>query len=62
MAPGDGGREGDGVLRLTEPDARQRDPGGDAHAAAGSSGGDWVLTGTKMWITNGSIAGLRHMM
>jgi glutaryl-CoA dehydrogenase len=43
-----------GCFGLTEPDfgsdpARMR-------ASARRAGGDWVVSGTKMWITNGSIA------
>ena len=45
-----------GCFGLTEPDfgsdpARMR-------ASARRDGGDWVLSGTKMWITNGGIADL----
>jgi glutaryl-CoA dehydrogenase len=45
-----------GCFGLTEPDfgsdpARMR-------ASATRDGGDWVLSGTKMWITNGGIADL----
>ncbi|MGI9666525.1 MAG: acyl-CoA dehydrogenase family protein [Acidimicrobiia bacterium] len=44
-----------GCFGLTEPDA-----GSDAAAmrtsARQDAGGDWVLNGTKMWITNGNIA------
>lgn len=44
-----------GCFGLTEPDA-----GSDAAAmrttATQQAGGDWVLNGTKMWITNGNIA------
>jgi len=45
-----------GCFGLTEPDAGS-DPAA-MRTRARRSGGDWVLTGTKMWITNGSIAGL----
>jgi len=43
-----------GCFGLTEPDFGS-DP---AHmrATARKDGGDWILTGTKMWITNGGIA------
>jgi glutaryl-CoA dehydrogenase len=43
-----------GCFGLTEPDAGS-DPGA-MRTRARRAGGDWVLTGTKMWITNGSIA------
>lgn len=43
-----------GCFGLTEPD-RGSDPGGMLTTAR-RSGSDWVLSGTKMWITNGSIA------
>jgi glutaryl-CoA dehydrogenase len=48
--------EGDaiGCFGLTEPDAGS-DPG-SMRTHARRDGGDWVLNGTKMWITNGSIA------
>lgn len=43
-----------GCFGLTEPDGGS-DPGTmKTHAV--KHGGDWVLSGTKMWITNGSIA------
>ena len=48
-----------GCFGLTEPDAGS-DPASmrtRARLDAGSHGqGDWVLNGSKMWITNGSIA------
>ncbi len=48
-----------GCFGLTEPDFGSN-PGGMRTRAvqdAGSDGqGDWVLTGNKMWITNGSVA------
>src|SRR5918992_484487 len=48
-----------GCFGLTEPDFGSN-PGGmrtRAKRDAGSRGGsDWVLDGTKMWITNGSVA------
>ncbi len=43
-----------GCFGLTEPDAGS-DPVVDAHVAR-RDGDDWVLDGTKMWITNGSMA------
>jgi glutaryl-CoA dehydrogenase len=43
-----------GCFGLTEPD-RGSDPG-DMRTYARRDGSDWVLSGTKMWITNGSIA------
>ncbi|MET7772733.1 acyl-CoA dehydrogenase family protein [Nocardia sp. NPDC005366] len=43
-----------GCFGLTEPDFGS-DPGG-MRTRARRDGDDWVLTGTKMWITNGSIA------
>ena len=43
-----------GCFGLTEPDFGS-DPGG-MRTSAKREGGDWVLTGTKMWITNGSVA------
>jgi len=45
-----------GCFGLTEPDS-----GSDAASMrtnAKRDGSDWVLNGTKMWITNGSIAGV----
>ena len=48
--------EGDaiGCFGLTEPDAGS-DPG-SMRTTARRDGGDWVLNGSKMWITNGTIA------
>jgi glutaryl-CoA dehydrogenase len=48
--------EGDaiGCFGLTEPDAGS-DPG-SMRTTATRDGADWVLNGSKMWITNGSIA------
>jgi glutaryl-CoA dehydrogenase len=48
--------EGDaiGCFGLTEPDAGS-DPG-SMRTTARRDGSDWVLNGTKMWITNGTIA------
>ena len=45
-----------GCFGLTEPDAGS-DPS-RMRTNARKDGSDWVLSGTKMWITNGSIAGL----
>ncbi len=44
-----------GCFGLTEPDAGS-DPGSMRTRARCEPGGDWVLNGAKMWITNGSIA------
>jgi glutaryl-CoA dehydrogenase len=48
--------EGDviGCFGLTEPDAGS-DPG-SMRTHARRDGSDWVINGTKMWITNGTIA------
>jgi glutaryl-CoA dehydrogenase len=48
--------EGDaiGCFGLTEPDAGS-DPG-SMRTRARRDGSDWILDGTKMWITNGTIA------
>ena len=43
-----------GCFGLTEPDFGS-DPSG-MRTRAVRDGGDWVLTGNKMWITNGSVA------
>ncbi|MEU8240381.1 acyl-CoA dehydrogenase family protein [Actinoplanes missouriensis] len=43
-----------GCFGLTEPDFGS-DPA-NMRTRATRDGGDWILTGTKMWITNGSIA------
>jgi glutaryl-CoA dehydrogenase len=43
-----------GCFGLTEPDSGS-DPAG-MRAIARRDGSDWVLSGTKMWITNGGIA------
>ncbi len=43
-----------GCFGLTEPDFGSN-PGG-MRTRARRDGADWVLTGTKMWITNGSVA------
>jgi glutaryl-CoA dehydrogenase len=45
-----------GCFGLTEPD-HGSDPGGMTSRAA-RQGREWVLNGTKLWITNGSIADL----
>ncbi|MDX2730661.1 MULTISPECIES: acyl-CoA dehydrogenase family protein [Streptomyces] len=57
-----------GCFGLTEPDHgsdpagmrtyAKREPGGAAASDDAGSGGDWVLSGRKMWITNGSVAGV----
>ena len=44
-----------GCFGLTEPDSGS-DPGSMRTHAKQDAGGDWVLNGTKMWITNGSVA------
>ena len=44
-----------GCFGLTEPDFGSN-PAGMRTTAKREPGGDWVLTGTKMWITNGSVA------
>ena len=43
-----------GCFGLTEPDAGS-DPGA-MRTHARRDGGDWILNGQKMWITNGSVA------
>ena len=43
-----------GCFGLTEPDFGSN-PGG-MRTRATRDGDDWVLNGTKMWITNGSVA------
>ncbi|TDC04568.1 acyl-CoA dehydrogenase [Nonomuraea longispora] len=43
-----------GCFGLTEPDFGS-DPSG-MRTTAKREGGDWVLNGTKMWITNGSVS------
>jgi glutaryl-CoA dehydrogenase len=43
-----------GCFGLTEPD-HGSDPGG-MRTLARKDGTDWIVSGTKMWITNGSIA------
>jgi glutaryl-CoA dehydrogenase len=51
-----GMHEGDiiGCFGLTEPDAGS-DPG-SMRTTARRDGSDWILNGSKMWITNGTIA------
>ncbi|KAA1419813.1 acyl-CoA dehydrogenase [Mumia zhuanghuii] len=44
-----------GCFGLTEPDAGS-DPASMRTNARQDAGGDWILNGSKMWITNGSIA------
>jgi glutaryl-CoA dehydrogenase len=46
-----------GCFGLTEPDSGS-DAANMRTTARQESGGDWVLNGTKMWITNGDIADL----
>lgn len=43
-----------GCFGLTEPDFGSNPAG--MRTTARRDGGDWILNGTKMWITNGSIA------
>jgi glutaryl-CoA dehydrogenase len=43
-----------GCFGLTEPDFGSNPAGMRTRAVR--DGGDWILTGTKMWITNGSVA------
>jgi glutaryl-CoA dehydrogenase len=45
-----------GCFGLTEPDFGSNPAGMRTHARR--DGDDWVLNGTKMWITNGSVAGV----
>lgn len=44
-----------GCFGLTEPDYGSN-PAGMVTTARRQSDGDWLLNGTKMWITNGSVA------
>ena len=44
-----------GSFGLTEPDSGS-DPSSMRTTARVDAGGDWVLDGAKMWITNGSLA------
>ncbi|MER6163774.1 acyl-CoA dehydrogenase family protein [Streptomyces violaceorubidus] len=46
-----------GCFGLTEPD-HGSDPAHMRTRAKRDAGGDWVLNGRKMWITNGSVAGV----
>ncbi|MGV4984845.1 acyl-CoA dehydrogenase family protein [Streptomyces sp. NRAIS4] len=46
-----------GCFGLTEPD-HGSDPASMRTHAKRDGGGDWVLNGRKMWITNGSVAGV----
>ena len=46
-----------GCFGLTEPD-HGSDPASMRTRAKREPGGDWVLDGRKMWITNGSVAGV----
>ncbi|MEU5307217.1 acyl-CoA dehydrogenase family protein [Streptomyces sp. NPDC021562] len=46
-----------GCFGLTEPD-HGSDPAAMRTYAKRDAGGDWVLSGRKMWITNGSVAGV----
>jgi len=43
-----------GCFGLTEPDSGSNP--GSMRTSARRDGSDWILSGTKMWITNGSIA------
>ncbi|MEU5002410.1 acyl-CoA dehydrogenase family protein [Streptomyces sp. NPDC021622] len=52
--PGMAAGEKIGCFGLTEPDAGS-DPGA-MRTTARRDGSDWILDGTKMWITNGSVA------
>src|SRR5690606_20956235 len=52
--PAMGAGEAVGCFGLTEPD-HGSDPG-SMRTRARKDGGDWILDGTKMWITNGSIS------
>ena len=52
--PGMAAGEKIGCFGLTEPDYGSN-PGGMITSAK-RDGADWVLTGTKMWITNGNVA------
>ncbi|MFE7484889.1 acyl-CoA dehydrogenase family protein [Streptomyces sp. NPDC057552] len=54
--PGMASGETIGCFGLTEPD-HGSDPAG-MRTYAKRDGEDWVLTGRKMWITNGSVAGV----
>jgi len=54
--PGMAAGEVIGCFGLTEPD-HGSDPA-SMRTTARREGGDWVLNGRKMWITNGSVAGV----
>ncbi|MEU1127280.1 acyl-CoA dehydrogenase family protein [Streptomyces sp. NPDC005899] len=54
--PGMASGETIGCFGLTEPD-HGSDPAG-MRTYARRDGEDWILTGRKMWITNGSVAGV----
>ncbi|MGW5007072.1 acyl-CoA dehydrogenase family protein [Streptomyces parvulus] len=55
--PGMASGEVIGCFGLTEPD-HGSDPANMRTHAKRDAGGDWVLDGRKMWITNGSVAGV----
>jgi glutaryl-CoA dehydrogenase len=55
--PGMAAGEVIGCFGLTEPD-HGSDPASMRTTARREGGGDWVLDGRKMWITNGSVAGV----
>ena len=57
LAPADGPRRGDRVLRADRARRRAPTPPGCGRSAK-RDGDGWVLSGTKMWITNGSVADL----
>ncbi|MFF4244993.1 acyl-CoA dehydrogenase family protein [Streptomyces sp. NPDC001822] len=54
--PGMAAGETIGCFGLTEPDHGSDPAGMRTHAKR--DGTDWILTGRKMWITNGSVAGV----
>ncbi|WP_405815333.1 acyl-CoA dehydrogenase family protein [Streptomyces sp. NBC_01390] len=47
-----------GCFGLTEPDHGSDPAGMRTYAKRDGGSGDWVLNGRKMWITNGSVAGV----
>ncbi|MEH0422169.1 acyl-CoA dehydrogenase family protein [Streptomyces sp. B21-083] len=47
-----------GCFGLTEPDHGSDPAGMRTYAKRDGGNGDWVLNGRKMWITNGSVAGV----
>lgn len=55
MAPRMAAGEAIGCFGLTEPD-QGSDPSGMRTHAKQDLSGDWILNGSKMWITNGSVA------